>query len=74
MKQDGDIKSMDIKILLQTAVDEKASDLHLVAGLKPILRIDGELNALEEKEISPKILEQMVLSILNEKQKEVLLR
>lgn len=65
---------MDIKKLLQTAVDEKASDLHLVAGLKPVLRVDGELNALEEKEVSPKILEQMVLSILNEKQKDALLQ
>jgi len=74
MKQGGDIKSMDIKKLLQTAVDQKASDLHLVAGLKPILRIDGELNSLEEKEISPKILEQMILSILSEKQKDRLLQ
>ena len=34
---------MDIKIFLQNVIDSKASDLHLVAGLPPTLRINGEL-------------------------------
>ncbi len=34
---------MDLKVLLQNVVDSKASDLHLVAGLPPTLRINGEL-------------------------------
>jgi len=34
---------MDIKILLQNVIDSKASDLHLIAGLPPTLRINGEL-------------------------------
>ncbi len=34
---------MDIKIFLQSVIDSKASDLHLIAGLPPTLRINGEL-------------------------------
>src|SRR5688572_13779523 len=34
---------MDIKQFLQNIVDTKASDLHLVSGVPPMLRIDGEL-------------------------------
>ncbi len=34
---------MDIKQFLQYVVDSKASDLHLITGTPPILRIDGEL-------------------------------
>ena len=34
---------MDIKQLLQQTVDTSASDLHLISGIPPMLRIDGEL-------------------------------
>ncbi|MFA5000496.1 MAG: type IV pilus twitching motility protein PilT [Patescibacteria group bacterium] len=36
---------MDINFLLKLAAEEKASDLHLVFGQPPVLRIDGELIA-----------------------------
>lgn len=62
---------MEIKELFQIAVEKKASDLHLVVGLKPILRIDGELLEMKEKkELSGKELAQAVFSILSEKEKE----
>ncbi len=34
---------MDIKQFLQNIVDTKSSDLHLINGVPPMLRIDGEL-------------------------------
>lgn len=34
---------MDLKIFLQNVIDSKASDLHLIAGLPPTLRVNGEL-------------------------------
>lgn len=34
---------MDVKQLLQLTIDRKSSDLHLVVGTPPILRIDGVL-------------------------------
>lgn len=37
---------IDIQNLLQQAVDLKASDLHLVVGVPPTFRIDGDLKAL----------------------------
>lgn len=37
---------MDIKIFLQNVIDSKASDLHLIAGLPPTLRINGELTPI----------------------------
>ena len=39
---------MKIEILFKRAVETGASDLHLRAGLPPILRIDGKLRHLEE--------------------------
>jgi twitching motility protein PilT len=34
---------MDLKVYLQNVIDSKASDLHLIAGLPPTIRINGEL-------------------------------
>lgn len=34
---------MNIKELLQLTVDKNASDLHVIAGIAPTLRVDGEL-------------------------------
>jgi len=40
---------MDITKLLKTARDQKASDVHLVAGIPPVFRIHGVLTAWSEK-------------------------
>lgn len=34
---------MDLKVYLQNVIDSKASDLHLISGLPPTVRINGEL-------------------------------
>ena len=65
---------MDIQELFRTAVDRKASDLHLVVGLFPAIRIDGDLVYLDDKKkVGAKEMETMVYSILTEGQKERLL-
>lgn len=62
---------MTIKELFKTAVNKKASDLHLVVGLPPALRIDGQLSYMENKEkITKKEMEQMVFSIIDSSQRE----
>ncbi len=62
---------MNIKELFDAAVKKEASDLHLVVGLPPVLRINGELVYIEgEKPIAQKAMEQMVFSILTEEQKQ----
>lgn len=47
------------------AIDKGASDLHLVAGNKPALRIDGELTFIGEEIIDQKFLEASLISILD---------
>lgn len=62
---------MDINKLFQIAVDKKASDLHLMVGLKPYLRIDGTLVSLsDEKEITAQQMEEGIFSLLTRPQEE----
>ncbi len=43
---------MTIKDLLQLTIDRKASDLHIVAGVPPTLRIEGELSPIPNEPVS----------------------
>ncbi|MGA3150692.1 MAG: type IV pilus twitching motility protein PilT [Candidatus Saccharimonadales bacterium] len=64
-----------IEILLETVVKRKASDLHLQVGLPPILRIDGSLTPTQgEPKLSEETVENLVFSLLDEDQKQILLR
>lgn len=59
---------MKIDELLQIAVDRKASDLHLLTGVKPVIRIDGDLKFIEDKDIvEQKDMESMIFSMIDEK-------
>src|SRR3989339_289056 len=65
----------NIKELFQVAADSKASDLHLVVGLPPALRIDGDLTYIKDrKNLTDKEMEQMIYSLLDATQKEKFLR
>ena len=65
---------MTAEELLQLACNEKASDLHLVVGIQPILRINGELRVVSsEVSLTPKHNQELVFSFLNEEQKETFL-
>lgn len=65
---------MDIKELLDKTVENNASDLHLIAGLPPILRIDGRLMSISNYQpLAAEEIEQMALSILSAPQKEIFL-
>jgi len=62
---------MDINHILAFAMKRKASDIHLKAGLPPILRINGTLVPIKgEKRFMPKDLRELALSIMDEKQRE----
>ncbi len=57
--------------LLQLVVSNDASDLHLSVGLKPILRIDGRLQAAEEHPvITPERMEGLIYSVISPEQKD----
>src|ERR1700760_1399755 len=64
-----------IEILLEEVVKKKASDLHLQVGLPPMLRIDGALIPVNEAEpLTEATLEQLVFAILDDDQKQILLK
>ncbi len=54
---------MNLGLVLRTAVGMNASDVHLKAGLPPMVRIDGQLGALEEFDAYTS---EMLESTLNE--------
>jgi twitching motility protein PilT len=56
---------MNIKDLLQLTVERKASDLHIVAGIPPTIRIDGELTPVPNEAIlTPDIIGSYLKEIL----------
>jgi len=58
--------------LLTAAVKNKASDLHLMVGYKPILRIDGQLTAISaEPAIKAQEMQTLVLGMLPPVKREV---
>lgn len=65
---------MDIQQLLQLTVKSNASDLHLLVGVQPSIRIDGALSSLSNYPVvSPEAMEQMIFSLIDPSQKQLLL-
>jgi twitching motility protein PilT len=65
---------MEIKELLNLTIQNKASDLHLLVGIHPAMRIDGALTYLTNYPILTKEdIEMMVYSLLTPEQKELLI-
>lgn len=58
-----------IEKLLAQAIEYKASDLHLVVGVPPILRIDGKLMAIPNEPIlQPQESANLITSVMNDQQ------
>ncbi len=65
---------MEIKELLEYTINKKASDLHLLPGVPPMIRFNGVLSPMPGKEIlTPEQTTDLVFSLVNEEQKEILL-
>ena len=63
--------TLSVRALLEEMIERGASDLHLTAGDRPKLRIDGDLaNANVEQVLMPKDTLQLTYSILTESQKK----
>lgn len=66
---------LKIEILLEEVIRFDASDLHIQVGLPPMLRIDGALKPIEDAPVlEPNDVEKLVFSILDDDQKEILLK
>lgn len=61
---------MIINDLFKAATKEGASDLHIIVGKPPILRIDGELKIMEEAVITKETAKKLIYGILTDTQRE----
>ena len=63
--------SVNLRSLLEEMIERDASDLHLTAGERPKLRIDGDItNSKVDHQLSPKDTLQLAYSVLTENQKK----
>lgn len=62
---------MDITQLLAFSVKNKASDLHLSAGLPPMIRVHGDVRRLNVEPLDAKQVHAMVYDIMNDVQRKV---
>jgi twitching motility protein PilT len=60
---------MDIAELLAFSVKNNASDLHLSAGLPPMIRVDGDIRRINIDAFEHKQVHAMVYDIMNDKQR-----
>lgn len=58
----------DLKEMLETLVERGGSDLHLAAGSRPKIRVDGELVDTEFPKMAPKEVQDLVYSVLSSDQ------
>ena len=61
---------MDITELLAFSVKNNASDLHLSAGLPPMIRVDGDVRRINIPELDHKTVHALVYDIMNDKQRK----
>ncbi len=72
MEQTAQTKKYTLQELFDKTVENNASDLHLLAGDPPVLRIDGKLTPIPSyPALSKEEVEQLCVSILTEEQKEM---
>ncbi len=64
----GDL-CMDIAELLAFSVKNKASDLHLSAGLPPMIRVDGDVRRINIPALDHKQVHSLVYDIMSDKQR-----
>lgn len=61
---------MDISELLAFSVKHGASDLHLSAGLPPMIRVDGDIRKINVPALEHKDVHRLIYDIMNDKQRK----
>jgi len=61
---------MDITELLAFSAKQGASDLHLSAGLPPMIRVDGDVRRINLPALDAKAVQELVYDIMNDKQRQ----
>jgi len=62
---------LDIAQLLTFMVKNKASDLHLSAGLPPMIRVHGDVRRINMGELQHPLVQGMLFDIMNDEQRRV---
>ena len=61
---------MDISELLAFAYKKNASDLHLSAGMPPVIRVDGDIKRINVDTLDDRAVHRMIYDIMNDKQQK----
>ncbi len=61
---------MDITELLAFSAKQGASDLHLSAGLPPMIRVDGDVRRINVPPLEPSQVHDLIYDIMNDKQRK----
>ncbi|MEE8418391.1 MAG: ATPase, T2SS/T4P/T4SS family, partial [candidate division Zixibacteria bacterium] len=61
---------MSFKQMMQEMLNQRASDLHLRVGIRPMLRVDGSLTAIDDQILVHADIDKILSQILNDEQKE----
>ncbi|UCF06208.1 MAG: type IV pilus twitching motility protein PilT [bacterium] len=61
---------MTVKKILEAMIGQGASDLHIKAGLQPVVRVDGKMRHLDFNRPSPKDMEEIANQILTPTQRD----
>jgi twitching motility protein PilT len=63
-------QAVNLRDLLQEMIDKRASDLHITAGIPPMLRVDGIIRRTNHPVITPDVSRQIAYSIITEEQQK----
>ena len=58
---------MDITELLSFSVQQGASDLHITAGMPPVIRVDGDIRRIKLPALEQKQVQTLIYDIMNDK-------
>ena len=67
-----ELKEPNLADFMVAVADGKGSDLHVTAGLPPMIRVHGDLRPLKGyRKLLPKDLQEMLYSMITQKQREI---
>ncbi len=61
---------MNIQELLNFSVQQGASDLHITAGMPPLIRVDGDIRRINVESMDHKEVHGLIYDIMNDKQRK----
>lgn len=61
---------MNIQELLTFSVKQRASDLHISAGLPPLIRVDGDIRRINVEDMDHKFVHGLIYDVMTDKQRK----